>query len=86
MINLKCKIQILNILKRTKARGWSNVKEGDIVEITLPITYNKKPSNSGAVYQLYPQIKNINNGDVWENSMNQLFNILTETFDVNQIK
>lgn len=86
MLNLKGRIQILKKLKRTRANGWVNVNEGDIIEISLPITYNKKPSNSGAVYQLYPQIKNINNGDTWKNPMNQLFTVLSETFDYNQIR
>lgn len=85
-MNLNGRFEILEILEKTRAKGWSKVKQGDIISMSLPIISNTYLGSSGyTTHQIYPLIK-IENTDIeWNDSFSRISERITKTFKVIQL-
>ena len=57
------RFKIIEILIKTQANGWKNLKPGDIIEISLELTNN---SQFGRVYQSHLNIHAIGSDYEWK--------------------
>lgn len=78
---MSCKAKCIEIKKKSKASGFKNIKEGDILEFLVPI---KSAGGGRAIYATYITVKNINTGEQGLQSFTQLSNIL-DNYEFEQI-
>ena len=72
------KLIVTNILKKTKAKMFANIKIGDILEISIPMKYAGRNGKIG--YASYLTIENKTSGEIAHKSFNQL-PMLLENFE-----
>lgn len=81
-INMYTSIKIEKCIKKTKTKGWTNVKEGNILNMKFAICSNHTISGIG---QSYIEIKNISNGETFESSLNEVSKMLENNFLVSEL-
>ena len=77
------KYRVINVLKQTKAKIFTDIKVGDIIQFSTPIEY--AGSNRGNTYAVDVKIENLNNKDVSYKTFNQLPKLL-EHFNLEEVE
>lgn len=85
-MNLSGRFEILEVLEKTRANGWSKAKAGDIITISLQIVSNTHLGSSGYTsHQVYPLIR-IEGTDIeWNDSFSRIAERITKTFKMKQL-
>lgn len=82
-IVMRASIEVIEKIKDTKAKGWKDLKEGDIIDLTSEIENNQGASNG--YYQSYVKLSNkIQNFEFWV-SVVDFVKYTTNNFKIKQI-
>lgn len=66
-------VTVTKINRKTKAKMFENLKEGDKIEFSVPLKY---AGHNRGTYATYIEVKNLETGEKTQSSFNQLPSIL----------
>lgn len=82
MVRLSGTVEIIRIIKKTKARFWKDIAVGDYIEFRLNIESNAKPDGC---YQSYMTVVNKTTGEESLQSLHMVATYLKYNFNTKQI-